>query len=70
MSKVLKMTFQLDDNKTVSYNLNDPKDGLTKAEVDAAMQLMIDKQAIVSGGVSPTGIKEAVIRETSETALA
>ena len=70
MSKILKMTFVLSGNKTVTYNLADPKAGLTKAEVEAVMNSMITKKAGIVNGVSPTAIKEAVLRSTEETALA
>ncbi len=70
MSKVLKMTFLMEGKKTLTYSLADPKDGLTKAEVDAVMQMMITKKAVVQNGVMPTGIKAEVIRSTEEEALA
>ena len=70
MSKTLKMTFTLDDSKAYTCSLLNPKDGLTKAEVEAVMQSVIDKEAFVVNGAKPAAIKEAVIRETSETALA
>lgn len=70
MSKVLKMTFQSDGGKAVTYNLADPKDGLTKAEVEAAMQSMIDKNAVSVGEETATGIKDVVVRETNDIVLA
>lgn len=69
MSKVLKMTFQFADNKTVSYNLAEPRADIDGAEVEAAMQLMLTKEAISVNGVKPVAIKEAVIREVSETPI-
>ena len=70
MSKVLRMTFSLSDSKTVSFSLADPKDGLTKAEVEAAMDDMLTKQAVIVDGVQPSAIKGAVIKNTEEIALA
>ena len=70
MSKVLKMTFLMEGKKTLTYSLADPKDGLTKAEVETVMQDMITKKAILVKGVAPTAIKEAVIKSTEETPLA
>ena len=70
MSKVLKMTFLMEGKKTLTYSLADPKDGLTKAEVETVMQDMITKKAIVETGASPLAIKAAVLRSTEEEALA
>jgi len=70
MSKVLKMVFNLEGAKTLTYSLADPKDGLTKAAVEAVMNNMIAKQAVVVDGIYPQSIKEAVIRSTEEIALA
>ena len=70
MSKTLKMTFQLDGTKTVTYSLAVPKDGLTKAEVEGVMNTLIEKKAFVVKGIYPTGIKEALIKSTEDIALA
>lgn len=70
MSKVLKMVFNLEGAKTLTYSLADPKDGLTKAAVEAVMNNMIAKQAVVVDGIYPQSIKEAVIKSTEEIALA
>jgi hypothetical protein len=70
MSKVLKMVFNLEGAKTLTYSLADPKDGLTKAAVEAVMNNMIAKQAVVVNGIYPQSIKEAVIKSTEEIALA
>ena len=70
MAKTLKMVFDLGDKKTVTWSLESPKTGLTKAEVEAAMQEAIDRQAIVVQGVSPTGIKSAYIHNVDDEALA
>ncbi|MFA6849231.1 MAG: DUF2922 domain-containing protein [Selenomonadaceae bacterium] len=70
MSKVLKMVFNLEGAKTLTYSLPDPKDGLTKAAVEAVMNNMITQQAVVVDGIYPQSIKEAVIKSTEEIALA
>ena len=70
MSKVLKMVFNLEGAKTLTYSLADPKDGLTKTAVEAVMNNMIAKQAVVVDGIYPQSIKEAVIKSTEEIALA
>ena len=70
MSKVLKMTFQVNDSKNVTYNLDNPKEDLTKAQVEGAMQSIIDKKMIVSDGENAKAIKDIVVRETNDVALA
>jgi len=70
MTKKLQMVFTLDSGKTLTYSLADPKDGLTKVEVEAAMQAVIDKKAIMSSNGIPVKIKEASIKSTDEVALA
>lgn len=70
MAKTLNMVFKLDGTKELTYSLTGPKEGLTKAAVEGVMQDMITKTAILKGGVAPTAIKEAYIREVTLTALA
>ena len=70
MSKTLKMTFKLEGAKTVTYSLADPKEGLTKAEVEGVMNTLIEKKAFVVKGLCPIGIKEALIKSTDDIALA
>ena len=70
MGKTLKMVFQLDGSQTVTCNLADPKDDLTKAAVESVMQDMISRKALVVKGVSPRAIKEAAIMSTEKTSLA
>jgi hypothetical protein len=70
MSKVLRMVFQLEGTKTVTYSLADPKDGLKKADVAAVMDNMIARKAVLVRGVAPKTVKEIVVRSTEETELA
>ena len=46
-TRKLTMVFSLDNGDDFKYNLTDPKDDLTKAQVDEAMQAMIDNNAIL-----------------------
>ena len=41
-TRKLTMVFTLDNGDDFKYNLADPKDELTKSEVDVVMQKMID----------------------------
>ena len=50
MKSVLKMVLSLPGNKTVTYSLADPKDGIGKAEVEAALDEMVSKRAVVVNG--------------------
>lgn len=52
MTKKLQMRDTLDSGKTLTYSLADPKDGLTKVEVEATIQAVIDKKAITSSNGS------------------
>ncbi|WP_304153447.1 DUF2922 domain-containing protein [Megamonas hypermegale] len=65
----LTMVFNLDNGDDFKYNLVDPKDGLTKAEVDEAMQAMIDNNAVLKDGHGAASIKEAYITTTTQTVL-
>lgn len=60
----------MEGNKTFTYSLAEPKEGLTKAEVEAVMTSMIEKKAVVVNGIFPTAVKEALIRSTEDTVLA
>ena len=54
MAKSLKMVFAVGDAKTATRSLAEPKDGLTKAEVQTALDEMVAKQAITVGGAPIT----------------
>ena len=42
-TRKLSMIFTMDNGDEFKYTLADPKDDLTKAEVDEVMQKMVDK---------------------------
>jgi hypothetical protein len=48
--KVLRMTFTNAQGGSVSLTLPDPKDGITAAEVEAAMDLVIAKNIFTGTG--------------------
>jgi hypothetical protein len=68
--KTLKMVFALEAGGSITYSLNDPKEGLTQAEVKSVMQQMLDKEAVVSGEEAAAEIKDAYIYESSRQELA
>ena len=69
-TKKLRMTLGLEGGKSLTMSLADPKDGLTKAEVTACLQDVIDKKAIMAGSAHPVSIKEIVVQSVETEALA
>lgn len=68
-TKTLTLTFGLDNGDNYNISVIDPKSDLTKADTDAAMQTIIDTQAIVKDGHYTATIKEAYITTTTKTTL-
>lgn len=69
--KNLKMIFTLDNDKLLTYSLADPKEGLTRAEVENVMQSLVNKQAIVDAkGAKAAAIKDCYIYESDKQQLA
>ena len=59
MTKTLKMPFRNAAGKEVNFTLANPKEGLTKAEVQATQALIIAKNlfATTGGGLLPNKMK-------------
>ena len=70
MAKTLKIVFDVDGIKTATYNVPDPKDGLTKAAVKTATDTMIAKKFVLTGGSLATGVKDAYINSVERIELA
>ena len=71
MAKELKIVFRLDNDKTGTFSLADPKTGLTAAQVGTVTDYIINNQCLVYSGTSyPVSVKEAYIYETVKTPLA
>lgn len=69
MAAKLNMVFTVGKgSKTVA--LADPKPDLTKAQVEAAMQTIVDKKAFFAKAGPVDGIKDAFYKETVTTQLA
>lgn len=70
--KTLQIVFYVGagEGKTASFSLVSPKDGITKAEVDAWTQKVINKKAIMVGGAHVTGVKDTFVKEVTITQLA
>lgn len=70
MKRTLKMLFVIESGKTCTFSVDDPKNGLTKTEVDDVMNEMIEDRAILYNNSEATNIKDAYIYETNTVALA
>ena len=69
MVKTLNMKFALENGKTTTVSVPQPKENLEREDVEPVMQTIIDKQAIRVKEANATEIKSAVIREVNETKL-
>ena len=63
------MIFQNQLGKNVTIRVRDPKEGLTKAEVDAAMNLILSKNLFTSNGGDLVAIKGSQIVDRNVTVL-
>lgn len=63
MERTLQITFTLDNAKTRTVSLSDPKEDLAKATVEAWAKMVIDKKAMTLDGALPVAFKEAYIRK-------
>lgn len=70
MSKSLEMVFRNNSGKETTISLADPKDGLTKAEVDTLMQSILDKNIFSTSGGDLKESVESRIRTSESVALA
>ncbi len=68
-TKTLYMVFLGENDKKISLSLDNPKDNLTKTEVDAVMQKIVDTQAIIASGVVATAIGTAYIQTVTQDPL-
>ena len=69
MAKTLNMKFALENGRSTTVSLVQPKDEIARADVEPVKQTMIDRQAIRVKEANATEIKSAVIREVNETKL-
>ncbi|MER2109184.1 MAG: DUF2922 domain-containing protein [Solibacillus sp.] len=61
---VLSMDFTLDDGKTKSIRITDPKSSLTAAEVETAMNTLVDLRALKDFTYGPASLKGAKTVQT------
>lgn len=69
MARVLQLTFANIAGNTMTININDPKPNLTEAEVNAAMQTIIDQQVFSKDGFLFNVKKSANIVERNVTEI-
>lgn len=67
--KNLFMVFALDNGKNYTIKLANAKNNLARANVEPAMQSIIDKQFFVVGTATVVDIVEAYLQEVTETKL-
>lgn len=63
MKRTLEITFTLDNFKTKTLSLSNPKEDLTKATVEEWAQMVITKKAFLLDGALPVSFKEASVRK-------
>ena len=70
MKSILEVIFLLEDGKTTTLELENPRADLTKTEMTTVANDMITKKAIMVGGRNITALKKAFIRKVDEVGLA
>lgn len=69
MAKKLVLSFMTAQNTTSSISLDEPKDGLTAAEVRPVMELIITENAFNTSKGDLTEVKKAEIISTTKETL-
>ena len=70
MKPTLEVIFLLEDGKSTTFELENPRTDLTKAEVVAVANNMIEKKALQIGGLNLAAVKNAFVRKVDEVSLA
>ena len=68
--RTLKLIFKLDNEKTATCSLADPREDLTAAEVQLVASDIIAQQALMVGDSYPIAVKDTYILESDQTRLA
>ncbi|MDQ0202581.1 DUF2922 domain-containing protein [Pectinatus haikarae] len=69
VTKNLQMVFALADGKKLTYNLTDPKDDVTKAQVETVMNGMITNSVVMKDNVAAAKIDGIYVRTVESTEL-
>ncbi|BAL81973.1 hypothetical protein SELR_02650 [Selenomonas ruminantium subsp. lactilytica TAM6421] len=70
MKTTLKMILTLENGKTTTLSLAEPREDLTNAEVTEALDEIISKKAISAGGSPAAAIKRIYVQDVDDKALA
>mgnify|MGYP002624500998 FL=1 len=70
MTNTLKIAFDLPNKKTFTLSVADPKDGITKTEVQSVAEDIISKQAFLVDGAALQSIKSIKLYSSGSTDLA
>lgn len=70
MSTILNLTFKTSDSKLCNIRVNSPRADVTRAEAEAAMQVLIDKDVFeTSSGARLIAIDNVSITTTTKSDL-
>ena len=70
MKSTLKMILNLDNGKTYTMDLVNPRTDLTKEETVAFMNDLVLDKAIVVGGALAVSVKRAYVQSVDEQSIA
>lgn len=70
MTKTLEMVFRNQDGKEVLISVADPRDDVTRAEVDTVMQDILTRKVFATKGGELTQVVDARIRTRDAVSLA
>ena len=70
MKSTLKMILSLENGKSTTLSLANPRPDLTEAEVTEALDEIITKKALLVGGSFVTAVKRIYIQDVDDKALA
>ena len=68
-TKALYMVFQLDNGKTFTLSLKQPKDEISSEDVAPVMQMAVTKNVFLVGTARVTAAVDAYIRDTTKLDL-
>ncbi len=67
MKTTLMIEFNLANNKTTTVSIPDPREDVTKADVTAAADEIVEKKAVIASGSPVASFKRAFVRTIQET---
>ena len=70
MKSMLKMILSLENGKSTTLSLANPRPDLTEAEVTEALDEIISKKALYVGGSHAVAVKRIYIQDVDDKALA